>query len=114
VLSQFVSISDVLNVEELLGLMMCTGCDKECDVNIQMKELAKEKTWVYVAFGYLPIEEKKQLTQEKIAILEEYFNQRRKSAKSKIKIVSHELIKDITNCYGEVIMDTDMLTLTTD
>jgi hypothetical protein len=79
-----------------------------------MMELAKEKTWIYVAFGYLPIDEKKQLTQEKIEILEEYFNQRRTSTKSKIKIVSHELIGDITNCYGEVIMDTNLLTLTAD
>lgn len=102
-----------VDFQELLGLMMCTGCDDKCDVNTLMVELAKEKTWIYVAFGYLPLEEKKQLTKEKIEILEDYFNQRRKSSKSKIKIVTQELVRDLTNCYGEVIMDSDMLTLTT-
>jgi len=106
--------NETVNFNELLGLMMCTGCDEKCDVNIQMKELEKEKTWIYVAFGYLPIDEKKQLTEEKIAILEDYFNQRRKSSKSRIKIVSHELVRDIKNCYGEVIMDMDLLSLTAD
>jgi len=98
--------------DELLGLMMCTGCDDKCDVNVLMRKLEPERTWVFVAFGFLPIDEKIQLTPEKIAFLEDYFNQRRKSSKSRIKIVSHELVKNISKCYAEVIKDVDMISLT--
>ena len=33
---------------------MCTGCDKHCQVEKLQKELEKERTWVYVAYGFLP------------------------------------------------------------
>ena len=102
----------ITTFDELMGLMMCTGCDKTCEVDIIRKKLASDRTWVYVAFGFLPINERKQLTQEKILILENYFNQRRKSSKSRIKIVSHEMVKNFATCYAEVIKDIDMLCLT--
>jgi hypothetical protein len=97
---------------ELMGLMMCTGCIEDCEVNRLMTELETERTWVYVAFGFLPTDEKKQLSKEKIAILEDYFNQRRKSSTSRIKIVSHEMVKSYATCYAEVIRDLDLLSLT--
>jgi hypothetical protein len=77
-----------------------------------MTELEAERTWVYVAFGFLPIDEKKQLSKEKITILEDYFNQRRKSSTSRIKIVSHDMVKSYDTCYAEVIRDLDLLSLT--
>ena len=98
--------------EELSGLLMCTGCDEECGVDKLMSELSKKRTWVYVAFGFLPLDEKQQLSEEKITILENYFNQRRKSSFSKIKIISNEMIKNISTCYAEVIKDVGMLSLT--
>jgi hypothetical protein len=101
----------VVTYRELAGLMMCTGCDELCSVEKLRKELEKDRTWVYVAFGYLPLEESEQLGQEKIAVLEDYFNQRRRSSTSKIKIVSSELIRDIKNCYSNVIKDIGMLDL---
>ena len=97
---------------ELMGLMMCTGCIEDCDVNRLMIELEAEHTWVYVAFGFLPVDEKKQLSLEKIAIVEDYFNQRRKSSTSRIKIISHEMVKNYATCYAEVIRDLDLLSLT--
>jgi hypothetical protein len=97
---------------DLMGLMMCTGCDKDCEVDILMKKLEPERTWVYVAFGFLPIKERPQLSKEKIAILERYFNQRRKSSISRIKIVSHEMVHSYATCYAEVIRDLDLLSLT--
>lgn len=96
---------------ELYGLMMCTGCDDDCEVEILRKDLEPERTWVYVAFGFLPVEERKQLSKEKIAILEEYINQRRKSSTSKVMIVSQDFVSDIRHCYAEVIRDMDMLCL---
>ncbi len=97
--------------KELLGLLMCTGCDKKCKVDKLRKKLEKERTWVYVAFGFLPVEESKQLSQDKISILEDYFNQRRKSKTSKIRIVSSAMIDNIKNCYADVIKDVGMLDL---
>ncbi len=101
-----------IQYKELLGMMMCTGCDENCEVDRIRRTLEPELTWIYVAFGFLPIKERKQLSPEQFAILEEYYNQRRKSSRSKIKIVSHELIKNISTCYAEVIKDVDMLSLT--
>ena len=88
------------------------GCDETCEIEVMMRELESERTWIYIAYGYLPLDEKKQLSPEKIAILEAYFNQRRTSSSSRIKIVSHGGIKNIATCYAEIIRDMDMLSLT--
>ncbi len=102
----------LVSFNELMGLAMCTGCDENCQVEKVRKKLEKERTWVYVAFGYLPNDEHKQLTKKQIAILEDFFNQRRKSSRTRIKIVSQELVKNFVTCYGEVIKDVNMLSLT--
>ena len=97
---------------DLMGLMMCTGCDEKCEVDVLMKKLEPERTWVYVAFGFLPIDEQRQLSKEKIAILENYFNHRRKSSRSRIKLVSNKMVTSYATCYAEVIRDLDLLSLT--
>lgn len=97
---------------DLMGLMLCSGCDETCEVDIDRKKLEAERAWVYVAFGFLPVAERRQLSQEKIVILEDYFNQRRKSVTSRIKIVSHEKVKNFATCYAEVIKDVELLSLT--
>jgi len=91
--------------------MLCTGCDEICEVEEIRKELEKDHIWIYVACGFLPIEEAEPLSKEKISILEDYFNQRRKSSKSKIKILSYEMVNNLKNCYGEIIKDVGMLSL---
>jgi hypothetical protein len=65
-----------------------------------------------VAFGFLPQAESNKLPKGKIAILEDYFNKRRRSKTSRIKIVSSEMVKDYATCYAEVIRDLDLLSLT--
>ena len=101
----------MVTFHELSGLMMCTGCDENCKVDHLRKELEKDRTFVYVAFGFFPADEVEQLSPDKISILEEYFNQRRDSSRSQIKIVSSERISDIKNCYANVIKDVGMLDL---
>lgn len=101
----------IIQYGELSGLMMCTGCDEKCEIAKLMKKLEKKRTWVYVAFGFFPVTERKQISTEKISILEEYFNQRRKSSRSKIKIVSSEMIENIATCFAELIKDVGMLSL---
>jgi hypothetical protein len=101
----------IITLDELCGLMLCTGCDEKCRIYTQMKELEKERTWIYIALGFLPHEEKKQISEEKIAVLEEYFNQRRKSSRSRIKILADTMIDNMSLCLGETIRDAGMLSL---
>ncbi len=101
----------VVDFSELAGLMLCTGCDENCPVEKVRSKLEKDHVWIYVACGFLPIKEAKPLSKEKISILEDYFNQRRKSSKSSIKIISYKLVKDLKRCYGEIIKDVGMLSL---
>lgn len=99
-------------LDNCMGLMMCIGCHDDCEANVLMKKLEPERTWVYVAFGFLPAEENKRLSREQLNALEEYFNQRRKSATSRIKIVGDDMVKSYATCKGEVLRDLDLLSLT--
>lgn len=94
---------------ELVGLMVCTGCDERCEVDILRRELEPEGTRVCIALGCRPIDERKQLPPEKLAVLEEFFSQQGESLKSKIKVVPHEMVRSIDKCYAEVVRDADML-----
>ncbi len=100
------------HVEEfhnLMGLMYCTGCMPDCRVVILQKELERDKTWVTVAFGHLPKTEDDQIPREKLNVLTEFFNQRRDTTRSRVKIVSFDLIDDLSICMGEFIHDVGML-----
>ncbi len=101
----------LVKFNELVGLMMCTGCDETCEVDILRRKLEPEATptRVYIAFGRRPIDDRKQLPREKFAILEDYFSQQCKSLKCKIKIVPHEMVKSIASCYAQAIKDVEML-----
>jgi len=94
---------------ELVGLMTCIGCDERCEVGILRQKLEAEDTRVCIALGRRPIDERKQLPAEKTAILQDYFDQQGKSLRSKIKIVSHEMVRSIDNCYAEAVKDVDVL-----
>jgi hypothetical protein len=100
-----------VKLPELYGLMMCTNCDKDCEVGKLQAKLEPSQTWVYVAFGFLPLSERKQLSDEQIRQIEGYFNQQLVNSKSKIKVVAQSLIRDVNNCYGMVIRDENMLSL---
>jgi hypothetical protein len=95
--------------DELVGLVTCTGCDEKCKVNTLRRELEPKGTLVFVALGRRPIDERKQLPAEKVTTLQEYFGQRAKSLKSRIRIVPHYMVRSIDNCYAEVVKDLDML-----
>ncbi|MHC4464323.1 MAG: hypothetical protein ACYS6W_16750 [Planctomycetota bacterium] len=99
----------LVKFNELVGLMMCTGCDETCEVDILRRKLEPEGTRIYIAFGRRPIDERKQLPQEKFAVLEDYFSQQCKSLKCKIKLVPHEMVKNIASCYAEAIKDVETL-----
>ena len=96
---------------DLMGLLYCTGCLSDCKVDILQKELETRKTWLLVAFGLLPEALENPIPQRKLDILTEHFNQRRDTSRSKIKIVSFNLIDKISLCKGEFIHDIGMLSL---
>jgi hypothetical protein len=95
--------------EELMGFLYCTGCIPECDVELLQRKIESERTWLLVAFGYLPESESKPLPLFKLDILTDYFNQRRDTSRSKIQIVSFNMIDDVSLCKGELIHDVGML-----
>lgn len=99
----------LLKFDELVGLMMCTGCDETCQVDILKRKLEPEGTRVYIAFGCRPIDERKQIPKENFAALEDYFSQQSNSLKCKIKIVPHEMVKSVDKCYAEAIKDVETL-----
>jgi len=99
----------LVKLDELVGLMLCTGCDQTCEVDILRRKLEPENTRIYIALGHRPIDERRKLSEEKISILQDYLSQQYCSSKSKIKIVSHEMIKSIETCYAKVIKDVEML-----
>jgi hypothetical protein len=94
---------------DLMGLLYCTSCMPNCRVEILQKELEADKTWVTVAFGHLPRTEEKQILPEKLSVLTDFFNQRRDTSRSRMKIVSFDLIENLGICKGEFIHDVGML-----
>ena len=97
--------------DEFMGLMHCTGCLDDCPVEILRKKYEAERTWVLVAFGFLPREEGKPLPSYKIDIITDYFNQVRDTSRSRIKIISYDLIGDLSRCKGDFMHDVGMLSL---
>jgi hypothetical protein len=99
----------LVTFEELVGLMICTGCNEKCQVDILRRKLEHEPAEACIAIGRRPIDERKQLTEQKINILQDYFDQKRQSLKSKIRVVPHEMVRHIDNCYAQVIKTPDEL-----
>lgn len=95
--------------DDLMGLMHCTGCLPDCEVEIQQAGLEAERTWILVAFGFLHKDQRKLISQYKLDILTDYFNQRRDTSRSRMKIISFDLIKDLSMCRGDFIHDVGML-----
>ncbi len=96
---------------DLMGLLYCTSCMEDCEVEKIQKECAARKTWILVAFGFLPAKKDKPFPPHKLEILTDYFNQRRDTTRSRMKIVSHDLIEKFSLCKGEFIHDRGMLSL---
>jgi hypothetical protein len=97
------------NFEEIMGFLYCTGCIPDCEVEVLQRKMEDERTWILVAFGFLPEDRSRPVPMYKLDILSDYFNQRRDTSRSKIKIVSFSMIEDISRCKGELIHDVGLL-----
>jgi hypothetical protein len=80
-----------------------------CKVGILREELLPQGVLVYIVLGARPIDERKQLPKEKVATIEHFLNQQSKLSKKKIKLVSHDLVRNIESCYAEVIKEVGLL-----
>jgi len=94
---------------DLLGLLHCTSCLADCEIEIRRRELELRKIWVLVAFGFLPQAVEHPIPEHKLEILADYFNQRRDTSRSQIRILPFTLIKDLSLCRGDFIHDVGML-----
>jgi hypothetical protein len=92
-----------------MGLLHCTACLSDCPVELKRQQLEKERTFILVAFGFLPKALQDPIPQEKLDLLTDYFNQRRDTSRSKIKILPFTLIQDLPRCKGDFIHDVGML-----
>jgi hypothetical protein len=92
-----------------MGFFYCTGCLPDCEVEILQSVLRAEKTSLVVAFGFLPQAKTQPISQAKLDILTDYFNQRRDTSRSRVKVVPLNLIADLSRCRGEFIHDVGML-----
>ena len=95
----------------LSGLMYCTSCLADCPVEVLQKESEAKNVMILVAFGFLPVDEKKPFPPHMLEILTDYFNQRRKTSRSRVEIVSYDMIENFSVCKGEFLYDRGMLSL---
>ena len=100
-----------ISFDDFLGLLSCTSCMEDCPVEVLQNEYAAEKTWVFVGFGFLPESQSTPYSEEKLLILSEYFNQRRDTSRSTVKILPNSLITKLSLCRGDFIHDVGMLSL---
>jgi hypothetical protein len=94
---------------DLMGFLHCTGCLADCQVDILQKQYEAEKTWILVAFGFLLKTGRQSIPSHKLDTLTDYFNQRRDTSRSRIKILSFDVIEDLSHCRGDFIHDVGML-----
>ena len=100
----------VVSFDDLMGILYCTECLDDCPVAGLQRDLASEKTWVMVAFGFLP-KGAEGFPEPKLEALSAYFNQRRDTARSRIRFVPYDWIERFADCKGDFIHDVGMLSL---
>ncbi|HUU45077.1 MAG TPA: hypothetical protein VM118_05030 [Acidobacteriota bacterium] len=97
--------------EDLMGLLHCTGCRAECAIDVLRRRYESEGKWVLVAFGFLPDAHvpPQPIPEEKLRMLSEYFNQRRRAGRAPVVVVPFTLIPDTSLCFGDFLHDVGML-----
>ena len=75
------------------------------------QECDAKKVFLLVAFGFLPIAERKPFPPHRLEILTDYFNQRRDTSRSTVQLVSYDMIEKIPLCKGDFLYDRGMLSL---
>ena len=95
-------------LDELLGLMSCSGCTADCNFNMIARICEGQRIWVYGALLYEREDERKPETAGKLAVLSQYFNDRIRTPGKKILVMPGWLIKDFDMCRCTVLEDVGM------
>jgi len=95
--------------DELMGLLHCTGCDPSCQVDVLQRDLEAQGQWVLVSFGFIEEDRPLPVPEDKLGILSAYFNQRRDPSRPSLRLLSADLIGDVSRCRGEFLHDIGML-----
>ncbi len=98
----------VVPLDEILGLMTCSGCTDDCEINSAVRICERQRIWPYIALLSEAGAKNKQQTAEKLAILSTYFNDRIRTEGKKILVLPGWLIKDPDMCRGSVLEDVGM------
>ncbi len=99
----------LVSFRDLMGFMFCTGCLPDCEVEKLRHQYEAEKTMLLLAFGFFPQALHNPIPEEKLNILTDFFNQHRDKSRSQIKVLSFDLIKDLSRCRGEFLHDVALL-----
>lgn len=102
---------DTIELKDLMGLLYCTSCMDDCEIEQIRLDALTHRTLVLVAFGFLPNACKHGIAPTKLEVLSEYFNERRDTSRSRVRIVPCNLIPEIPLCKGEFIHDVGLLSL---
>ncbi len=97
--------------DDLMGFLHCTSCLPDCEVEVMRKKYEEKRTWIMVAFGFLPAAKAQPIPSYKLDMLTDYFNQGRDTSRFRIKIVPFSLIEDLSLCRGDFMHDVNMLSL---
>jgi hypothetical protein len=97
---------DEVPLKDVMALMLCMRCDKDCGVYAAGSDEPGKRKWVYVALcADTSHATTKCIPPGKLKALEEYFNQRIKDPAKKIAVVPCSLRKSVDTCQGVVLAD---------
>lgn len=97
--------------EELMGLLHCTECDPNCEVDRLRRQAEAEGFWTLVGFGFTDRSGPTPIPKAKLEILADYFNQRRLPSRPRLRLLSFEQIDELSRCQGDFLHDIGMLSL---
>ena len=103
---------EAVDLSDVVGLMLSTCEDPKCEIGRTALELGRD-TSIYVALCSDSTHETNDrcVSDDGIAALNEYFNQRLRSGRKRILVVPCRLCSNVDCCRGVVIADSGLIDL---
>ena len=99
-----------IKYDNLLGIMQCTACTPDCQLNILTKVAKENRIYVYAALCFQTKPNVVEyLTLEQLSALNKLYNARLARPNKKILIVSSSLRMLPKTCKGEIFKDVGLL-----
>jgi len=99
-------------LKNVMALMLCVKCNRECGVHAAGKKERNKQTWVYAALcADTSHAAKKCIPPDSLQALNEYFNQGIEDPAKKIVVVPCSLRKSVDTCQGIVLADVGLTEL---